>query len=86
MLESTPQKKKMIMDKISEILITMVTASLAGLAWVLKRLFKRVDDAHERIDKLDSLVDRAYLENQLSPIRGEVSLKLKTLLENSKRS
>ncbi len=86
MLESTPQKKKMIMDKISEILITMVTASLAGLAWVLKRLFKRIDDAHERIDKLDSLVDRAYLENQLSPIRGEVSLILKTLLENSKRS
>lgn len=73
------------MDKLSDILITMLTASLAGLAWVLNRLFKRVDEAHDRIDKLDKLVDRPYLETQLSPIRGEVSLILKTLLETSKR-
>jgi hypothetical protein len=73
------------MDKMSDIIITMMTALIAGLAWVLKRLFKRIDDAHHRIDKLDKLVDQPYLETQLAPIRGEVSLILKTLLETSKR-
>ena len=70
------------MDKLSDIIITMMTASIAGLAWILKRLFKRIDDAHHRIDKLDKLVDQTYLETQLAPIRGEVSLILKTLLYN----
>jgi len=74
------------MDKIQEFIITIVTAFIAITGWVIKRLFKRIDEAHERIDKLDSLVDRAYLENQLKPIRGELSLILKTLLENSKRN
>ena len=69
----------------TEILITMITASVAGVAWVVKRLFKRIDDAHHRIDKLDKLVDRTYLETQLAPIRSEVSLILKTLLDTSKR-
>ena len=73
------------MDKMPEILITMITASVAGVAWVVKRLFKRIDDAHHRIDKLDKLVDRTYLETQLAPIRSEVSLILKTLLDTSKR-
>ena len=81
----TLRKKKNLMDKMTEILITMITASVAGVAWVVKRLFKRIDDAHHRIDKLDKLVDRTYLETQLAPIRGEVSLILKTLLDNSKR-
>jgi len=85
MLESIHRKIKMITDKLSEIIITMITASIAGLAWVLKRMFKRIDEAHHRIDKLDKLVDRPYLETQLAPIRGEVSLILKTLLETSKR-
>ena len=37
------------------------------------------------IDKLDKLVDQHYLETQLAPIRGEVSLILKTLLKTSKQ-
>jgi len=73
------------MDKFQEVIITIITAFLAGVGWVLRRLFNRIDEAHERIDRLDSLVDREYLENQLRPIRGEVSLILKTLLETSKR-
>ena len=85
MFVSTQLKVKMIMDKMTEILITMITASVAGVAWVVKRLFKRIDDAHHRIDKLDKLVDRTYLETQLAPIRSEVSLILKTLLDTSKR-
>ena len=74
------------MDKFQEVIITIITAFLAGVGWILRRLFNRIDEAHERIDRLDSLVDREYLENQLRPIRGEVSLILKTLLETSKRN
>ena len=85
MFEFTHQKIKTIMDKLQDFIITGITAFLALIGWVIRRLFKRIDEAHERIDKLDSLVDRAYLENQLAPIRGEVSLILKTLLETSKR-
>ena len=73
------------MDKFQEVIITIITAFLAGVGWILRRLFNRIDEAHERIDRLDSLVDREYLENQLRPILGEVSLILKTLLETSKR-
>ena len=73
------------MDKFQGVIITIITAFLAGVGWILRRLFNRIDEAHERIDRLDSLVDREYLENQLRPIRGEVSLILKTLLETSKR-
>ena len=74
------------MDKFQEVIITIITAFLAGVGWIIRRLFNRIDEAHERIDRLDSLVDREYLENQLRPIRGEVSLILKTLLETSKRN
>ena len=79
-------ERKNNMDKINDVFISVTTVFFAGCAWVIKRLFNRIDDAHRRIDKLDSLVDRAYLENQLKPIRGEVSLILQTLLENSKRN
>tara|TARA_Y100001949_G_C15982566_1_gene329012 strand:- start:262 stop:486 length:225 start_codon:yes stop_codon:yes gene_type:complete len=74
------------MDKFQEVIITIITAFLAGVGWIIRRLFNRIDEAHERIDRLDSLVDREYLEHQLRPIRGEVSLILKTLLETSKRN
>ena len=75
-------ERKNNMDKINDVFISVTTVFFAGCAWGINRS----DDAHRRIDKLDSLVDRAYLENQLKPIRGEVSLILQTLLENSKRN
>ena len=78
------QKTTRTMDKINDLIVTITTAFLAGLAWLVKRLFNRIDEAHKRIDKLDTLVDRQYLETQLAPIRGEVSLILKTLLKTSK--
>ena len=49
------------MDKFQEVIITIITAFLAGVGWIIRRLFNRIDEAHERIDRLDSLVDRDYL-------------------------
>lgn len=79
-------ERKSKMDKINDIFFSIATGFLAWGAWLVKRLFRRIDDAHARIDRLDTLVDRQYLETQLAPLRGDVSLILKTLLETSKQN
>ena len=69
------------MDKLNE-LILATTASFAAMGvWFFKRLFKSIDIAHERIDKLEAKqVDRIYLETQLAPIRQDLNMILKHLL------
>ena len=70
------------MEKLNE-LVLATTASFAAMGvWFFKRLFKSIDIAHERIDRLESKnVDRAYLESQLVPIRTDLKIILKHLLE-----
>ena len=69
------------MDKINEVVIA-VSSGLLGIGlWIFKRLFKSIDLAHERIDRLESKnVDLAYLESQLVPIRQDLKIILKHLL------
>ena len=73
------------MDKPNEIVIA-ITGGLLGVGlWIFKRLFKSIDIAHERIDKLESTqVDRQYLETQLAPIRQDLNIILEHLLGNKK--
>ena len=73
------------MDKLNELLIAAV-ATIGGIsAFIIRRLFRSVDKAHARIIVLEkTLVDRNYLESQLAPIRSDLNLILKHLLENSK--
>lgn len=74
------------MDKISELLLAALGIIGGLVAWVIRRLFKSVDKAHARINVLEkSLVDRAYLETQLAPIRQDLSIILKHLLYNQKK-
>lgn len=70
------------MEKLNE-LVLATTASFAAMGvWFFKRLFKSIDIAHERIDKLESQqVDRNYLETQLAPIREDLNIILQHLLE-----
>ena len=70
------------MDKLSELLLAAV-ATIGGIsAFIIRRLFRSVDKAHARINVLEkNLVDRAYLESQLTPIRQDLNLILKHLLE-----
>ena len=70
------------MEKLNE-LVLATTASFAAMGvWFFKRLFKSIDIAHERIDKLESQqVDRNYLETQLAPIREELNIIVQHLLE-----
>lgn len=69
------------MDKINEIIVA-ITSSILGIGiWIFKRLFKSIDIAHERIDKLEAKqVDRSYLETQLAPIRQDLNIILQHLL------
>jgi hypothetical protein len=68
-------------DKINEMYIAVTSGLLAVGLWIFKRLFKSIDLAHERIDRLESKnVDRAYLESQLVPIRQDLKIILKHLL------
>ena len=74
------------MDKINEVVIAVSSGTLGVCLWVFKRMFKSIDVAHERIDKIESkIVDKQYLENQLSPIRHDVSIILQHLLDNKNR-
>jgi hypothetical protein len=60
--------------------LTSVIATMGG--WTVSRLYKSADKAHSRIAVLEkSLVDRPYLESQLAPMRADINLILKTLLE-----
>jgi hypothetical protein len=72
-------------NKLSEYLLAAVGVISGISAWVIRRLFRSVDKAHARITILEkSLVDRAYLESQLAPIRQDLNLILSHLLEHRK--
>ena len=70
------------MDKIQEI-FTAVSVSVIGIfGFMAKRLFTTVDNCNNRIDKLEkNLVDRRFLESQIDPIRSDLNIILKHLLE-----
>jgi len=69
-------------NKLSEFFLAAVGIISGISAWVIRRLFRSVDKAHARISVLEkNLVDRSHLESQLTPIRQDVNLILKHLLE-----
>ena len=69
------------MDKINEIALAISGALVAVGVWIFKRLFKSIDIAHDRLDKLESsTADRKYLETQLAPIRQDLNIITQHLL------
>ena len=70
------------MDRLNELLFTAIGIISGISAFIIRRLFRSVDKAHARINVLEkNLVDRPYLESQLAPIRQDLNLILKHLLE-----
>ena len=70
------------MDKINEVMLAITSGLVAIGVWFFKRIFKSIDIAHERIDKLESTnVDRKYLETQLAPIRQDLNIITQHLLD-----
>ena len=69
------------MDKINEIVMAISGLLVALGVWIFKRLFKSIDIAHDRLDKLESsTTDRKYLETQLAPIRQDLNIITQHLL------
>ncbi len=72
----------MILEKLNELFLAATGIITAGVAFLIRRLFRSADKAEARISLLEkSLVDRPYLEGQLAPIRQDLNLILKHLLE-----
>ena len=73
------------MDKISDLFFWVCGILVGGVSWNLTRLFKSVDLAHRRIDRIESqVVDRPFLESQLAPIRADLNMIMKHLLSENK--
>ena len=63
------------MDRINDIALAVTSGLVALGVFLFKRLFKSIDIAHERVDKLESeTVNRQFLENQLAPIRADLNI------------
>lgn len=70
------------MDKIQEIFTAVSVSAIGIFGFMAKRLFTTVDNCNNRIDKLEkNLVDRRFLESQIDPIRSDLNIILKHLLE-----
>tara|TARA_R110000824_G_scaffold1439_1_gene7204 strand:+ start:536 stop:754 length:219 start_codon:yes stop_codon:yes gene_type:complete len=70
------------MDKLQELMVALFVTVTSVFAFLAKRMFASVDNANKRIDKLEGkLVDRQFLESQIDPIRSDLNIILKHLLE-----
>lgn len=73
------------MDKLNDVLLWVSGILITAASWVCTRLFKSIDLAHSRIDRIESQsVDRAFLESQLIPIRQDLNMIVKHLLDENK--
>ena len=69
-------------SKLNELFLTATGIILGISAFITRRLFRSVDKCEARISVLEkNLVDRSFLESQLTPIRQDLNLILKHLLE-----
>ena len=71
------------MDKLNDAFLWVGGLLAGGFSWVLTRLFRSVDLAHNRIDRIENkVVCREHLESQLIPIRNDLNMFLKHLLHH----
>lgn len=71
------------MDIKNDMFIWVSGVIIAGVSYLVNRLFKSIDLAHSRIDTIESkVVSCAFLESQLSPIRADLNMIVKHLLEH----
>ena len=69
-------------DKFSEMLFTVSIVFAGAFGWVVKNIRGDARDAHKRLDDLEKrIVSPEQLENTLLPIRADLQLILKHLLE-----
>ena len=72
------------MEKLNDLVVWVSGLVVAGTSWVFTRLFRSIDQAHSRIDRIEAkMVDRNFLESQLVPIRNDLNLIVKHLLNKN---
>ena len=73
-------------DKIGELYLGLIAMMAGGIGWVVRNVKTDIHRTTERVDSIESkIVDRDYLESQLMPIRADVQLIKKILLEERRK-
>ena len=73
-------------DKIGELYLGLIAMMAGGFGWVVRNVKTDIHRTTERVDSIESkIVDRDYLESQLMPIRADVQLIKKILLEERRK-
>ena len=73
-------------DKLGELYIGVVAMMAGGFGWVVKNVKMDIRHTTERVNAIESkILDREYLESQLMPIRADVQLIKKILLEERRK-
>ena len=71
------------MEKLNDVFLWLSGILVTGGSWMLNRLFKSIDLAHSRVDRIENrVVSREHLESQLIPIRQDVNMILQHLLKH----
>ena len=74
-----------MIEKLNEMLFFVLTILAGDFGWIIKTLRAVTSSAHKRIDDMERrIITKENLESALSPLRNDVNLILKTLLERKK--
>jgi hypothetical protein len=74
-----------MIEKLNEMLFFVLTILAGVFGWIIKTIRSDTTSAHKRIDDMERrIITKENLESALSPLRNDVNLILKTLLERKK--
>ena len=77
------EKIGVTVDKLNEWFLALCTFLVGGVAFIVKRLFGRIDRLEERTDSLErSLLTREDLDSSLEPLQATNQLILSHLLKH----
>ena len=74
-----------MIEKLNEMLFFVLTILAGAFGWIIKTIRSDTTSAHKRIDDMERrIITKENLESALSPLRNDINLILKTLLERKK--
>ena len=74
-----------MIEKLNEMLFFVLTILAGAFGWIIKTVRSDTTSAHKRIDDMERrIITKENLESALSPLRNDVNLILKKLLERKK--
>ena len=74
-----------MIEKLNEMLFFVLTILAGAFGWIIKTLRADTSSVHKRIDDMERrIITKENQESALSPLRNDVNLILKILLERKK--